>query len=276
MLPAVPVPDGMVRARFSVLSPGTERRHLAATEGPDGTRDAGYMTLGGDHSTGWILAAVPHGASFAPSSGGTVTAPPGTRVQAAAVARFQQMAVLGLAQLPAHVDLGDAVVVGSGPVALGCALELRRRGAMQVRVVTSRPHALISRVPGTQCVTAVEQGSARLVIDAAGAPRRAARLLAPGGTLGLLGTPDPGSVLSSLSLHRAGRTVIGMHELTAVATSRYRDAYTTAATWLNGLPPDLVDAWCQIMPGELAAGLYADLDGPRPAEPIVIFSWESS
>ncbi|GAA4236845.1 hypothetical protein FHR32_006105 [Streptosporangium album] len=274
--PASAVPAGMLRARFSVLSPGTERRHLHATEGPDGSRDAGYMTLGGDHSAGWVLAAVPRGASFDVSSGGTVTAPPGTRVQAAAVARFQQMAVLGLDRLPVRASLDDVVVVGSGPVALGCALELRRRGACRVRVLTSRPQAPISLVPGVECVTTVERGSAGLVVDAVGAPRQAARLLTLGGLLGLLGTPDPGSVLPPLSLHRAGWTVVGIHELIAVATPRYRDAYTASAAWLNRLAPDLVDAWCRIVPGELATGLYACLGGPRPAEPVVIFSWESS
>ncbi|MFD3970266.1 hypothetical protein [Streptomyces cyaneofuscatus] len=41
---AVPGP-GMVADRFSVLSPGTERRHLAGAD-----REAGYMTLGRSRS----------------------------------------------------------------------------------------------------------------------------------------------------------------------------------------------------------------------------------
>ncbi|GAA4203020.1 hypothetical protein GCM10022252_60030 [Streptosporangium oxazolinicum] len=57
LLPAATVPDGMTPARFSVLSPGTERRHLRATYGPVGSRDAGYMTFGGDPTAGWKLAA---------------------------------------------------------------------------------------------------------------------------------------------------------------------------------------------------------------------------
>ncbi|MEU9887572.1 hypothetical protein [Sphaerisporangium sp. NPDC051011] len=276
LLPVAPVPDGMVAGRFSVLSPGTERRHLAASNGPDGVRDAGYMTIGGDESAGWVLAAVPHGAAFDPSRSGTLAAPPGTSVQVAALARFQQMAVLGLEQLPARVELDGTVVVGSGPVALGCALELCRQGAGRVRVLTSRSQATIRLVPGVECVTAVDQASARLVVDATGRPRRAAMLLASGGTLGLLGTPAPGSVLPSLSLHRSGWTVIGMHELTALATGRYADAYMAAAAWLRWhLDPGLVDAWCLITPGTHAPALYAGLGGPgQPAEPVVIFSWE--
>lgn len=271
--PVTVIPEGMVRARFSVLSPGTERRHLATA---GGARDAGYMTLGGDETSGWVLAPVPHGAAFDPRSDGAVNVPPGTRVQVAAMARFQQMALLGLDRLPAGADLDDAVVVGSGPVALGCVLELHRRGATQVRVLTSRPQAPISRVPGVQCVTTLRRASAGLVVDAVGSPRRAAVLLAPGGTLGLLGTPDAGSALSSLALHRSGWNAVGMHELVALDPGRYQAAYTTTAEWLEEhLDPALVNSWCRIIPGACAPELYGRLGGPdRPAEPVLIFSWE--
>ncbi|MEU0484550.1 hypothetical protein ABZ260_35895 [Streptosporangium sp. NPDC006013] len=277
LLPAAAVPDGMIPARFSVLSPGTERRHLRATCWPVGSRDAGYMTFGGDLSSGWVLAAVPHGAAFDTSADGVLTAPPGTRPQAAALARFQQLAVLGLDRLPDRTDLDDVVLVGSGPVALGCALELCRRGATRIRVLTSRPDAPIGRVPRVECVAAVEQHSAGMVVDAAGIPHRAVGLLAKGGILGLLGTPDPMSQLPTLDLHRAGWTVVGMHELTG-GLACYRDAYTTAAAWLMWhLDPHLVDGWCRIVPGEAAPAVYATLDGTeRPAEPVVIFSWERS
>lgn len=275
LLPAATVPDGMVPARFSVLSPGTEGRHLRATYGPVGSRDAGYMTLGGDLTTGWKLAAVPHGAAFDACADGVITVPPGTRLQAAALARFQQMAVLGLDRLPDRVGLDDVVLVGSGPVALGCALELCRRGAARVRVLTSRPEPPIGRVPGVECVASVVQGSASVVVDAAGTPRHAAALLTKGGTLGLLGTPDPVSQLAALDLHRAGWTVVGMHELLA-GPACYQDAYTTAATWLTWhMDPHLIDGWCRIVLGEGAPALYAAFHGPgRPNEPVVIFSWK--
>jgi len=275
LLPAAAVADEMTAARFSVLSPGTERRHLRATYGPDGSRDAGYMTFGGDMAAGWRLAAAPHGAAFDASAEGVLVAPPGTRAQAAAVARFQQLAVLGLDRLPGLAGLDEVVLVGSGPVALGCALELYRRGATRVRVLTSRPDPLIGRVPGVECVAAVAQGSASVVVDAAGTPRRAADLLTKGGVLGLLGTPDPVSQLSALDLHRAGWTVVGMHELVA-GPACYQDAYTTAAAWLTWhLDPSLVNGWCRIVPGEAAPAVYGALDGRgRPTEPVVIFSWE--
>ncbi|MFJ4774014.1 hypothetical protein ACIP88_33735 [Streptomyces uncialis] len=69
-----------------MLSPGTERRHLA---GPG--RDADYMAIGrapgtGDGLGGWVLAPVPHGAAFDPAAPGTLTAPGTVSVTALAAA----------------------------------------------------------------------------------------------------------------------------------------------------------------------------------------------
>ncbi|GAA3118851.1 hypothetical protein GCM10010466_07180 [Planomonospora alba] len=275
LLPAVPVPDSLTPARFSVLSPGTERRHLAATvRGP--ARDSGYMTVGGEQGRGWLLAPVPHGAPFDPRLEGTVTAPPGTPLHVAAVARFQLMAALGLARLPDDVDLEDAVVAGSGPVALGCVLELRRRGVRRVRVLTSRRNAPIGRAPGTECVDEVRAAGAGLVVDAAGRPERAAGLVRRGGVLGLLGTPEECGTLPALELHRGGCTVVGMHELAAFDPGRYRAAYAETAAWLNAwLDAELTASWCRTVPGDLAPRVFESLGRPgRPDEPIVVFSWE--
>ncbi|MGW1227571.1 hypothetical protein [Streptomyces sp. NPDC002530] len=225
---AAPVP-GLVAGRFSVISPGTERRHLAG-----GDREAGYMTLGRtDDTAGWMVAPVPHGAAFDPACPGAVTAPSGMEPRLVALARFQQMASLGLDRAPA-AELDDAVVLGSGPVAVGCVLELCRRGATRITVVTSRPRAPIGRAPGVRCVPPDGVGRGQLVIDAAGTPARAAELTAPGGTLGLLGTPRPGDVLPALQVHRGGWTVVGMHELAPAADGAYQDAFTTVALWLAG------------------------------------------
>ncbi|WP_211591846.1 hypothetical protein [Microbispora sp. H10836] len=276
VLPAVPTPDGLTPARFSVLSPGTERRILAATvKGP--ARSSGYITVGGEQERGWFLAPVPHGAPFNPQREGAVVAVLGTSLHAAALARFQLMASLGLAHLPGGVDLEGAVVAGSGPVALGCVLELRRRGACRVQVLTSRRDAAIGRVPGAELAGEVKAAGAGLVIDAAGMPERAAELVAQGGVLGLLGTPEESGTLSALKLHRGGWTVVGMHELAAFDPGRYQAAYTEVVTWLNAwIDPELIASWCRTVPGDLAPRVFESLGRPeRPDEPIVIFSWEA-
>ncbi|MFE8018046.1 hypothetical protein ACFU3O_35565 [Streptomyces antibioticus] len=270
--PAGPVPVGMLAGRLSVLSPGTERRHLAATVSGQ-ARDAGYMSLG-EGSEGWVLAPVPHGAAFAPSMAGALAVPRGTSLPVAAVGRFQLMAALGLARLPA-ADVPDAVVVGSGPVALGCVLALRRRGAERTQVLTARRHAPIGRAPGATCVSEVEPGSARLVIDATGRPEKAAGLVAAGGTLGILGTPDEDSTLPALAAHRGGWTIIGLHELAPAPDGAYQHAYTDAVSWLTEhLDPRLVASWCRRVPGHLAPQIFELLDRPgRPAEPVLMFEW---
>ncbi|MGY3677454.1 hypothetical protein [Streptomyces sp. TE33382] len=271
LLPAADVPAGMVAGAFSVLSPGTERRHLA---GP--AREAGYMTLG-QANEAWVLAPVPHGAAFDPHHEGAVRTRAATSVEVAALARFQQMAHLGLDRVPA-AELDGAIVVGSGPVSLGCVLELHRRGATNVRVVTSRRHAPIGRAPGVTCVAPGSPATGRLVIDAAGDPQRAAALTMPGGILGLLGTPEATATLPAVDVHRAGWTVVGMHELAALNTDAYQDAYSTAVAFLTDhLAPQLLAAWCRRVPGVRAPELYALLGGAaRPAEPVIVFDWRTA
>ncbi|MFJ5068161.1 hypothetical protein ACIQC7_17395 [Kitasatospora sp. NPDC088556] len=271
LLPAADVPEGMVAGAFSVLSPGTERRHLTGPE-----RAAGYMGLG-QADDAWVLAPVPHGAAFDPRCEGAVRTPPGTSVEVAALARFQQMARLGLDRVPA-AELGGAIVVGSGPVALGCVLELHRRGGTDVRVVTSRRHAPIGRAPGVSCVAPGSPVTGRLVIDAAGDPVRAAAFTVPGGVLGLLGTPGASAALPAVEVHRAGWTVVGMHELAALDTDAYQDAYSASAAFLTDrLAPELLASWCRRVPGVRAPELYALLAGAgRPAEPVIVFDWRSA
>ncbi|WP_344258681.1 hypothetical protein [Streptomyces sodiiphilus] len=272
MLPASAVPEGWVAGRFSVLSPGTERRHLL---GPG--RDAGYMSLGLVDDGRWLLAPVPHGAAFTPDCPGMVRAPDGAPVQVAAVARFIQIALLGLDRLPPGSVADEAVVIGSGPVAVGCALELLRRGVKRIVVVTGRRYPPIRSVPGVVCTNHLDQ-QAGLVIDATGEPGRAVPLLAPGAVLGLLGTPENTASLPVLPLHRSGVTVVGMHELATSSPEAYQAAYTTAASWLDGrLTLRLVASWCRIVPGERAPEVYRLLNSPaRPAEPFLLFDWGAS
>lgn len=274
LLPEGRPPDGFVAGRFSVLSPGTEHRHLVGTtSGP--ARKAGYMSLGQDVFGGWVLAPVPHGAAFDPGHPGAVTAPPGMPVELVALARFQQIAVLGLDRLPVGVDVDGAVVLGSGPVALGSVLELHRRGATGIRVLTSRPAAPIGRAPNVRLTAEPEKASAGVVIDAVGAPTRAASLVGQDGILGLLGTPEEIATVSALALHRGGWTVVGMHELAELPPGRYQAAYATASAWLaEQVDARLAASWCRRIPGERAPRVFETLgQSGRPQEPVVVFEW---
>lgn len=276
LAPTVPVPQGWLPAVASVVSPGTELRHLADTvHGPG--RDAGYMTLARDSppSGRWLLAPVPHGAAFLADHAGAVTAPSDTALEVAALARFQLMAALGAARLPGGIPIEDAVVMGSGPVALGCALELRRIGAQRVRVLTARRRAAISLAPGAVLVERVESASANLVIDAAGRPGMAAALVKTGGTLALLGTPGGDAALPAVRIHRGGWTVMGWHELADYDCTRYQYIYAAVAAWLaQAIGQQHLAAWCRRVPGEQAEQVFAALSrSDRPAEPVLLLEW---
>ncbi|MGH3826574.1 MAG: hypothetical protein ACRDQX_05275, partial [Pseudonocardiaceae bacterium] len=213
--PPVTVPEGAVAARVSVISPGTELRHLAATRtGPD--HPAGYMTVSrpitpeGER----LLAPVPHGAPVAITDARALRVPPGIAVEVVAVARFQLMAALGLAPVAAMLDAAPSVcVVGAGPVALGCVLELHRLGVTDVRVSTRHPRPAVEYLPGVTVVSEAAGGGAGVVIDCTGRVDVALDAVAAGGLLGLLGTPREHTVLSGVQVHRRGLVVVGMHEL---------------------------------------------------------------
>lgn len=275
LLPAASAAPGMVRARVSVLSPGTELRHLAQTEhGPD--KEAGYMNLARTPDGAWVLAPCAHGAAFIPHIPGAVRADGRLPAHLVAVGRFQLMAARGVARVPDGTDLDDAVVVGSGPVAAGCVLELRHRGADRIRVWTRRTDIpLLAHLPGLTCTTRPK--TAGLVVDATGQPGRALELAGPGTVVGLLGTPDADTALDALAVHRAGAMVVGMHEPADITPGEriYQDTFDRVLGWLADVDEQQVLAsWCRSLPGERAPQFYADLRrGRRSAEPIVLWEW---
>lgn len=271
MWPAPVVPTGMVEACVSVISPGTERRHLIDTgQGP--ARDAGYMNLARTDG-GWALAPCPHGAAFCVSLPGTITTAH-LPVHLLAAARFQLMASLGLDRTP-ELDLEHPVVVGSGPVAVGAILELRRRGADRIHVWTHRSNTLLAHLPGL--VPTNDPGRSRLVVDTTGEPDRALAVALPGAVVGLLGTPERRRMVDALAVHRGGVLLVGMHELARVAPGApaYQDVFDRCTSWLSSWGDrDVLQDWYQILPGERAPQFYANLlHGNRPAEPFILWDW---
>ena len=231
LAPALPAPDGWEPALASVISPGTELRQLAATTSGPG-RAAGYMTLA-RRGDGLQLAPVPHGAPVPPGTPRSLAIPAGTPAEHVAVARFQLMAALGLA---AHIRTihaaGRVLVTGSGPVATGCALELRRLGARHVTIATRHPCPAAAGIPGT-AVTAPPGPASEVVIECTGHATAGLEATSPGGFLGLLGTPCGGEGLPAVAVHRAGVTVTGMHELAGHDAARYQDTFTMVLEWVT-------------------------------------------
>lgn len=285
LAPAEVPPPGCLAARFSVISPGTERRRLkATTTGP--THPAGYMTIAGpgkgDEPA--LIAPVPHGAWVEPDDLRALPIQPSAAVETVAVARFQLMAALGLRLLPPSISWADqpTAVVGSGPVAVGCVLQLLRLGATDIQLVTNRANPPVAEMPG---VTATRPDASRLstgsgsrwpvVLDCVGHPERTWALVAPGGHLGLLGTPDDISTIPAVDLHRNGITAIGLHELATASTATRCRAFSEVLEWITmNIDPEMLRAWCLRVPGEQAIWLYQRLfDADRPSEPFLILEW---
>lgn len=277
--PAGAVPDGALAAHLSVISPGSELRRLAATRsGPD--HPAGYMTLTGPADPGGerLLAPVPHGAPVRRTDSRALRIPFGIGPELVAVARFQLIAAVGLARVSHAVRGAQTVcVAGGGPVALGCVLELHRLGVAEVLVVTRHPRPAVANLPGVRVSPAGASHTADVVIDCTGRVDTALELVATGGVLGALGTPDPAAVLLADQVHRRGLSTVGMHELAGYHPPSYRDLFSTVLVWeASHLDGDMVRSWCRRIPGDQAAEVYAELAGPhRPDEPLLLLDWTS-
>ena len=272
--PSAP-PPGAALALVSVLSPGSEMRRMRSSRGA-APRDAGYITIARHPDSGALLIApAPHGSWIDPDHPRALTAPTDSTLEATATARFQLIAALGLRHtaFTAHVD--GAVVVGSGPVALGCCLELRRLGAKRVTLWTRRPTVPITALRGVEAACRVPQRSAHLVIDATGGVGRALRIAAPGATVALLGTPADSRAIPAHRIHRDGLTVIGMHELTDYDHGLYQATYDQVFTWLaTAAHPQLIASWCLRIRAAEAESFYYHLGlGERPGQPIVLLEW---
>ncbi|MGH3752746.1 MAG: hypothetical protein ACRDRP_08625 [Pseudonocardiaceae bacterium] len=276
-------PPGHAAAAISIISPGTELRNLAASRDRPHS-PAGYMcltqpvTLPGRRTAVRVLAPVPHGAPAPAGHPRALTVPAGIDVALAAVARFQLIAALGLAQLSAGpAGREPPVVAGAGPVGLAAVLELRRRGAGHVLVVTGHPDPAAGMLPGVTVRSPARGLPARLLIDTTGRVVRAAGMVADGGTLGLLGTPADTGQINAGWVHRAGVTLVGMHELAGFDRDHYQRTYDQVLAWLDHtIDPALVRSWCRSWPGTQAASVYAALAEPgrRPREPILLLDWE--
>lgn len=275
LVSAAMVPPDAAPSIASVVSPGTELRRMRATVGAE-ARDAGYMTIAQHPGTAQLLIVpAPHGSWIDPNHPRAVKAEPGTAMSAAAVARFQLIAALGLRRAALTAELDGAVVVGSGPVALGCCLELRRLGAHRLTVWSRRPAPLISALPGVELTCRFPRRGARLVLDATGRLGRAMRIAAPGATVGLLGTPAENHTIAADRVHRDGLIVVGMHELIEYDHATYQRTYTQVLRWLLfAIPPAAVASWCLRISGNDTESFYRRMSiGDRPEQPIVLLEW---
>jgi hypothetical protein len=277
LAPAAP-PTGAVAAIASVISPGTElRRMRESAQGAD--HPAGYMNIARRPASGELmLAPEPHGSWMRLDHPRALAAPADTDLRTAAIARFQLISAVGMSQ-PHFTVPSAALVVGSGPVALGACLELMRRGTEELSLLTPRFEVPFADDLCIRLVRAVPKGAAAVVIDTTGDVERAIAAVAPGGLIGFLGTPARDSAVSGLQLHRRGVTVMGMHELVGYEHPAYQLLYSSVYAWL---PRVLNDSggparWCTQLPAtqviEHYSRLVATRAGGAGTAPITIVEW---
>jgi hypothetical protein len=276
LAPPTLTPTGWAAARFSIISPGTELRRLAATATGD-DHAAGYMTVAPAYNgRGLHLAPTPHGAAVDALDHRALPIPAHTSVGHIAVARFQLMAALGIARCVWWLrDAREVVVVGAGPVAVGCVLELRRVGVRCIRVVTHHPQPAVAGLPEVTVSTELAAASSAVVIDCTGRATSGLEMVATGGLLGLLGTPSDSQDLSAVVLHRRGITMVGMHELAADIQPARVHTFEEVLRWVaDTIDETLAESWCQVVPGESAIEIYEALrSAGRPPAPFLILEW---
>lgn len=144
-------------------------------------------------------------------------------------------------------------------------------------VVTDHPDPAAGMLSDVTVKSPRGKLSASLVVDATGRAARAARMVAEGGTLGLLGTPAQTEQINAGWAHRAGVMLVGMHELAGFDHDRYQNTYDQVLAWLDHtLDRALVQSWRRSWPGSQAPAVYAALSEPgqRPREPILLLDWE--
>ena len=275
--PPVPVPAGWLAARYSLVSSGTELRRLVGTAN-GGDHPAGYMTVVGPPGGEQRLVPVPHGAAAKPDDQRSLPIPAATRPEHVAVARFQVMAALGLERWTSYCLAHEAVVVvGGGPVAVGCVLELKRLGVAHVLVVTCHPQPAVADLPDVTVVTQSPPGDPThsVVIDCTGRSAQALEMVAPGGLLGLLGTAADEADLSSAAVHRRGVAVVGMHELAGHSNESRQAMFQTVLQLVTiAIDIDARRGWFATVPGEQAGRFYAALvSAQRPTPPFAILEW---
>ncbi|NKI73937.1 zinc-binding dehydrogenase [Dickeya sp. CFBP 2040] len=261
-----------VHSIASVVSLGTETRQLKKTKNGEPSF-AGYMNLvdAGDDGH-WILP-TPHGSTNA-------TAMKNPRALAVekrlplhyiAASRFQLIAAANL--LPDTFYSGQAAVLGSGPVAFGCVLELTRKKVDTIHVVSKHPEYTHSLLPWTHSMASCRKNMFDVVYDCTGDLSSALEIVKDGGVISVLGTPSEDYSFDLLAVHRRGITLLGMHELRPSAED-YLARFEQVCSWLScAVKDNLLSQMCTYWPGEKAPELYERIGTHQRFGPFIMFQW---
>jgi hypothetical protein len=267
-------------SHFSIVSSGTERWQLSQSAVSDGVVPLGYIAVHMFSSGEVAIAPAPHGSTYSLAMPGTMiaTAP----IEMLAIGRFQLMAAASIqaAGLEFRPDR-TTILIGSGAVSLGAALELGRRGFTDVRMVSSSASRLGKRIfdlPWLRSYPSTTMSLCDQVIDCVGTVASlqvADRLCRARGTIGLLGSPRENCGLSLYRLHRDGVRVVGLHEL-LLDNAKRAGLFSEILTWLIDLDKGIhLKVFLRFHSSRKASEVYDLLANRQLPEPLQIFDWSS-
>ncbi|RFS40942.1 hypothetical protein D0Q02_30200 [Micromonospora craniellae] len=130
-------------------------------------------------------------------------------------------------------------------------------------------------LPQVTVVSQPPNGTFQLVIDCTGRSAQALDVVAPGGSVGLLGTPRDETSLPSAVFHRRGVAIVGMHELAGHPDELRQEMFRTVLRWVaRTVDIDGMPGWFDTIPGDRTGPFYAALTSrQRPTPPFVILEW---
>jgi threonine dehydrogenase-like Zn-dependent dehydrogenase len=193
------------------------------------------------------------------------------------------MAAAGLRPVAARLrDAENFFVVGSGPVAFGAVLEILRSSGAAVTVITARrarAERLLDSLGRVEVRGEDALRGAANIIECTGAPekiRACVAAMAPGALLGILGSPREVCAMDIYAVHRAGATLLGMHELAQFDVEWRRQAFREIAAWLAQTRPHECGGWIASTPAGQYAALYDRLQRGQVAEPFQLLDWRGA
>ena len=262
-----------MKCSYSIVSRGTERRRARYQAVCDGR--FGYINIAKSAEKYWIRP-LPHGvAGNHEESLFCLSA----NVETVAVARIQLIAASAFYVWRSDLQLdAAALIIGSGAVALGAAMELQRLGYSDVIINLNRPELMpLPWAPQGITIQQVQTNCRRfrLVIDAVGSQdslKAAIDLCQPHGVIGLLGSPGTALSLDFYQVHRRGLKLIGLHELNTNFEQR-QVLFNDVHQWIQRNYKVLAGLICTIHPGEKFQHLYPEILAQSMPFQIHGFQW---
>ncbi|MFJ2466761.1 zinc-binding dehydrogenase [Pseudomonas sp. NPDC087615] len=265
-----------MKCQYSIVSRGTERRRSCSQQGSDGR--FGYINIAQSAEQFWIRP-LPHGVP-GPNEGALRCR--SLSLATVALARIQLIAASAF--LSRRKDLQHdtpALIVGSGAVALGAALELRRLGCPDVVISTNSYEAAISAPTDTGISITQELTDEQMfgmVIDAvcnSQSVRLALKHCERNGTIGLLGSPYAPIPVDLYQVHRRNLNVLGLHELNS-SDSQRQSLLEEIHHWITLNHVALAESLCEIHSAKAFHVAYPTL--LEQSRPFLIhgFDWGTS